>query len=269
MKFLWGKDGNSASRGFTLLEIMVSMAILAILIVILSTMVDSSAKLWRQSENRVDSFREARAALNLIASDMQSIAFPKESNPKQPRFFALNSGAELPGSASQSPEASSLFFLSALPTSEQQADENKSDLCTIGYFLAYDSPTLNQKDKSLNLYRFFRSSDKTDVVLRGQDPIAANFTTGPSGEEVLARNIVGFKIRGYIVDAITGTVTDYPDATGTPPSYLDIELTAVNNEAAHHLDSKAKLTDQGSSTYRREARTFTTRIDLSSARSQQ
>ncbi|MFV0415202.1 MAG: type II secretion system protein, partial [Chthoniobacterales bacterium] len=50
-------------RGFTILELLVAITILSVLVVLLLSMLDNTTKLWRTNENRVESYREARAAL--------------------------------------------------------------------------------------------------------------------------------------------------------------------------------------------------------------
>jgi hypothetical protein len=257
------------------------MAVLSLLLVILASIVDSATKLWRQNENRVDSYREARAALNIISGDLQAAYFVREATPLTPKFFLLNSESGLPGTALPPSEAGNIMFVSALPHDSQDtaADKDKSDLCSIGYFLAYDSPTLNSSHRSLNLYRYFRGSDDTFLMIKSDTSISSGngkpILTGPSGEEVLARNIVSLKIKAYIVDPNGGLVKEYtaqPDPTTgtvTPPSFIDIELTALNNEAAKRLDSKSDWQNTSSVPYKTQARTFTTRVNLSNAKPQQ
>jgi type II secretory pathway component PulJ len=57
---------------FTLVEVMVSVTILTGLIFLLFAVVDGTTRVWNQSEQRVDAFREARAALFVIARDLKS-----------------------------------------------------------------------------------------------------------------------------------------------------------------------------------------------------
>ncbi|MDD5199667.1 MAG: prepilin-type N-terminal cleavage/methylation domain-containing protein [Terrimicrobiaceae bacterium] len=254
-------------RGFTLLELLVSMSILALLLVILMGMVDGATKLWRQSENRVDSFREARAALNIIASDLQSIyvaANPKNYSAATPKFFALNSpdGAE---AAIKESKSDSLFFVAALPSDSQKPGANKSDLCSVGYFLAFAPASLGNVKESMNLYRYLRSSDDTFAALNDTLPLARGVTIGPSGEEVLARNITSLKIQAYVVDPTTHKPAEFKaSATQPAPDFVDIELTALNNDSVKRLKSKADWKDTTSITYNQNARTFSTRVNISS-----
>jgi len=170
-----------------------------------------------------------------------------------------------------------VIFLSALPADSQDTakGKDKSDLCAVGYFLGYDSPNLNNPRKSMNLYRFFRGSDDTFKILRSDEALTTGggkaISTAPSGEEVLARNVVDFKITGYLVDTATGktTIFDPTANVGKTPSFIDIELTALNNEAAKRLDTEDQWLNKTSATYKKAARTFSTRVNLSAAQPQQ
>ncbi len=48
------------------------MAVIAVLVVLLLTLVDSASKLWRANESRVDAYREARVAINHRLKDLQN-----------------------------------------------------------------------------------------------------------------------------------------------------------------------------------------------------
>ena len=65
----------NASLGFTLLELLASMAILALIAAILFAAFDQASRGWQRAENRVETFTQARAALDLMAKDIsQAIA---------------------------------------------------------------------------------------------------------------------------------------------------------------------------------------------------
>src|SRR2546426_5902 len=60
----------SASLGFTLLELMASMAILGLMTVMLFAAFNQASKAWLQGENRVESFQQARAALDFMSKEL-------------------------------------------------------------------------------------------------------------------------------------------------------------------------------------------------------
>ena len=74
--------GFPKNAAFTLTELLVSMAILSGLIVLLFAVVDGTTKTWNQSEQRVDAFREARAALFVISRDLQTMVPSPDVGPQ-------------------------------------------------------------------------------------------------------------------------------------------------------------------------------------------
>jgi len=59
-----------APKGFTLVELLVSMTILSVLLLLLSQLLDQVQKTWNYSEGRVSQFREARVAFDLISKSL-------------------------------------------------------------------------------------------------------------------------------------------------------------------------------------------------------
>lgn len=58
--------GIAPPRGFTLVELLVSFSVLAILLLVISSMLEHVQRAWRQSTAKVSSFREARRAFDRI-----------------------------------------------------------------------------------------------------------------------------------------------------------------------------------------------------------
>lgn len=87
-------NGTSASpHAFTLVELIVSIAILSVLIVVLLQVFNASVTGWQRSETRTDTFREARAALALMAQDISQTVAPTLFTPaglgQQPMYPTL------------------------------------------------------------------------------------------------------------------------------------------------------------------------------------
>lgn len=61
---------SSTSRAFSLIELMTAMAILSVLLLMLTMMLDQVQRSWNYSENRIGQFREARVAFDLMAKNL-------------------------------------------------------------------------------------------------------------------------------------------------------------------------------------------------------
>ena len=236
-------------NAFTLLEMLVSMVILALLVITMTTLVDSTARLWRSSEGRTDACREARAALIVLARDLRNAVAGTNLNLMR---FNLQAGA------ANTNYGSNIFFLASLPPSAQ-GPNSKSDVCEVGYFLALDR-TPASTNQTLNLYRYFRDSNQTFSNLAAGN-LFANIATGQAGEELLARNVVGMTIKP--VSANSGDWTDFAPSSNAPlPAVIEVTVTAIGQETAKKLENSANWTDTNSPLIKRAMQTLTTRISM-------
>jgi GxxExxY protein len=253
------------ASAFTMLELLVSMAVLSLLVVVLLSMVDNATKMWRQSENRVDAYREARAALNLMASDLASIYASTNTN-----FFYFDREPKPLPTVSTDLDGN-LFFVTAIPTKAQGNDPSdvpeKSDLCTVGYFAGFDETSIiGDGKKSMNLYRYYRGSNETFEALKTGD-IADNMAISADSRdtysEVLAKNITGFKVAAYSKDPGTPGALKEFDQTKTPvPDVLEITLSAISNDAAKRFEDEDDWKNIDPVTRKQIERTFTKRVVL-------
>jgi len=93
------------SKGFTLIEIMVAIAILAVIMVLISKAVSMVSATWRSGIARVDNFSQARAVLNLVNQDIQGIvlrpdvaAFVDANGDPAFAFYSQVSGTQISAS---------------------------------------------------------------------------------------------------------------------------------------------------------------------------
>jgi prepilin-type N-terminal cleavage/methylation domain-containing protein len=243
---------NLFLRGFTLLEMLVSMVVLALLAFAMMALVESATRLWRDKEGRTDACREARAALAIMARDLRNAVASSNVNSIQ---FNLQSGA------AGTNYGSNVFFLASLPSSAQDSN-SKSDVCEVGYFLALDQIPAST-NRTLNLYRYFRSSNQTFSNLSA-GTLFANIATDAAGEELLARNVVGMRINP--ASANTGQWTDFAPSPQAPlPAIIEITLRTIGQETAEKLEDSA-WTDTNSPLVARAVQTLTTRIHVGQKR---
>lgn len=250
---------SKKSSAFSLLEVLVAISVLSVLLVILLNIVQNATSLWRGAENKVEAYREARAALQVMSSNLKNILPTTNAD-----FFRTN--------LTNTPN---IGFLAALPISSQDTTSSKSDICAVGYFIAYDnkSPVAGDNGRqSYNLYRYFVESNETFDKLKNNPESVLDID--PDRLEILARNIVGFNAT-YIVTNSSGTFTNWTQSTNTPmPQVLEITITAVNNErtmrfgargASGEWDRFSRPINTNSpdySDYLKNTKTFTTRIKL-------
>jgi prepilin-type N-terminal cleavage/methylation domain-containing protein len=158
-------------RGFSLVELLVAVAVLSTLMVLLFGFFDQATQAWQASERKIDAFREARAALYYIRRDLQSMVVNDHIpwvmyNDPQAISDAPPPNGFGPIRAGAPPVAhgDTLFFISRQPLDAQEAN-SLSDLCAVGYYLRY-SPDLTVAEagtgrirSTYKLHRYFRSSN--------------------------------------------------------------------------------------------------------------
>jgi GxxExxY protein len=252
---------------FTLLELLVAMAVLAILVVMMMGLVSSATALWRQSENRAEAYREARAAMTIMARDLQNTIASTNTN-----LFRVNAGAfsHLGGSdiITDPSNASAIFFHAAMPKSAQDSTASKSDVCQVGYFIAFDRTAMSSNSpgfqKTMNLYRYFLSSDPTFANLTNAphgNPFAMDIIPTAAEVELLARNVREFRIIPLIFTNNTLTNSFSPSTNKPLPDIVEIHVTAVNQETARRFTQKSDWTSP-TAAITNQQQTFTTRIRL-------
>jgi prepilin-type N-terminal cleavage/methylation domain-containing protein len=234
---------------FTLLEMLVSMVVVAVLGVAMVFLVESAIDLWRENEGRTDACREARAALMVMTRDLRNAVTGTNANLMR---FNLQSGA------AGTNYGSNVFFLASLPPSAQ-AGGSKSDVCEVGFFLALDRTPASSK-RTLNLYRYFRSSNQTFSNLT-TGSLFTNVAIGAAGEELLARNVVGMKITP--VSSSGGAWIPFmPTAEAPVPEMIEITLLTIGHDVAQKLEDLDRWTDTNFLLMRQAVQTFTTRVNL-------
>ena len=243
---------HRGSRAFSIVEMLVSMVVLALLVLAMMSLVDSAMHLWRDNEGRTDACREARAALTVMTRDLRNAVTGPNANLMK---FNLQSGA------AGTNYGSNVFFLASLPPSAQEAG-SKSDVCEIGFFLALDR-TAASTNRTLNLYRYFRSSNQTfSNVISGS--LFTNIATGATGEELLARNVIRMKFAP--VSSSGGDWIPFVPRPEAPlPDMIEITLVAVGHDVGQKLEDFDRWRDTNFPSMRRAVQSFTTRVNVGTA----
>jgi len=150
--------------GFTLLELLVSSAVIGMLMMVLLGVTSTSLNLWRASEEAIAVDREGRAAMALLAQDLGSIVVPEQA-PRPEVDDAVNAAVPL-------------RFLTTKPVDYQRAtDGDVGDVCFVEY-----------RFRDNALWRGFAGSAATFAALPDLP------TLEDEDFEVLATNVLQFKV---------------------------------------------------------------------------
>lgn len=141
--------------GFTLLELLVSMGVMSIVLAVMFTALSTSMSLWRHTDSKIVSDREARAVELMIARDLANAVMPASTN-----FW--------PRVAASGGNSFYLKFLTLAPA-DAQSGANVGDVCYVEYAVL---PSTNGPGREVR--RLFWSSDRAfkDVIKAGSFPSA-------------------------------------------------------------------------------------------------
>lgn len=142
--------------GFTLVELLVSIGVLAVLLLILTSVISETQRTWSRTASRAMRFKEARSAFDVIVKNLSQATLNtywdyKRNNPNDPleapsryirqselRFVTGDAGTLLNSSLAYSGHG--IFFQSTLGGSDDARYHKLENLLTArGYFVQYGS----------------------------------------------------------------------------------------------------------------------------------
>lgn len=213
---------------FTLLELLVATAVLALLLTVLFSIVSQITASWQRSEARKERQITARIALNMMKTDLRSALFLEQDDKRLQ--FVVNP-ASLNGTYQQS------AFWQVL------AGENESDLHEVGYFIQWPA---DRPAGELCRYRV-SASDPDSIVFKPDQWLSparveahAPGSLHSSANGLIMENVLGLWIR--IHDKDGNLLTDYDSRTATSrPASVEIELVVSDSRTATRIPDKAVL----------------------------
>ena len=133
-----------SALGFTLVELLAAIAIMAILMVIIFSIYNQASKAWVLGEKRVETFQNVRLVLENLGRELETaIATSNTISGKKITFINVKQAGTLPGSPTQlaaTPPNDQLFFVGA---SADTAGQGYHDLTEYGYFVVYAKQDYN------------------------------------------------------------------------------------------------------------------------------
>lgn len=205
--------------GFTLVELLVSMAIGSMVLLAAAMLLGGSGESYERVGGSVAAEREARALITQLGADLGAAHFHKDA------VIELSFG--------QRP-ADHLGFLSLQPSEAQANDKHIGDLCAVNYYLKDE--TIGGKTVRC-LMRGFRESRDVFDALDG-DGIARLFTPQDGIDEPVAFGVVSFQARP-MVRAPGGVWTNWMPDGVTAPEAVDVRLVLARRDLAGRLKTSS------------------------------
>jgi prepilin-type N-terminal cleavage/methylation domain-containing protein len=248
---------HSRNPGFTLLELMVCLAITTIIVTSLLTITSVSLDTWNRSRAELRASRQAKSMIDSLSRDLESMVLRNGSNNEW--FSAVVEGREIGGNLPSTSASKLIFFTSATDRYDGQINIPSQDLggdvSCVAYELQYKD-LLTQggigKYETFVMSRSIVNPNEAFVDLLGKPDLTAAFgryaTSVSDPRNFICENMYQFSVtfNVEITDAtgaqVTVPVTVGPDISGnTARSFritgLGILTDSVQDATADQLKS--------------------------------
>ena len=241
------------SSGFTLIELMVAMAITAVIVTVLVSITGVALDTWQRGRSEIRASRQARSMLDTMAKDFESLVARRGNN-----FEWLYSKieSELPGPVSNpSSNAAELIFFTA--ATDRYAGEiggpndKGGDVSCVAYKLEYQDPVSGKEEESSSafvLYRLLVNPDESFKNLMGKDNLQTAFSSYSNKvsevENFVCENVYQFTLT-YQVEVSQSSGSGAAAKTTIVPVRVTLGDSAAGKE--FRLSGKGITTDASAS----------------------
>ena len=207
------------SSGFTLVELLFSIAVGAIILFAAVSFMGSSAEGYARVGGNVANERESRFLLTEITSELDAALFHKDM-----RIESAQAGWA----------RTHFGFLTLRPADAQSVEDHIGDLCAVHYYLK-DIPMGGRSVRCV--MRGFRDSKQTFQALR-ENKVGDLFTVDDMADEPIALRALSFEVDPLVLDA-DGKWIEAPLPLTAAPAAIRVRLVVVRPSLAGRLATSA------------------------------
>ena len=172
---------QSSTKGFTLMELMVAMAVTSIIVTVLVSITSIALDTWNRSRSELRAARQAKSMVETMARDFESMVVRRGNDFE---WLYAKSETNQPGENMVSTNSADLIFFSAA-TDRYEGEigvNNKDkggDVSCVGYRLHYRNPIDRSKEgfETFVLNRLRVDPDQTFGKLLGEEDLKAAFSS--------------------------------------------------------------------------------------------
>jgi len=240
---------------FTLVEMMVGIAVFSLLMLLLLAIMGAATKLWQQESAKEEGFREARSALNALSRDMRAALISTNT-----AWFYSNG-------------TNQLAFLTTLPDIAQGTTVNNGDICAVGYSLEWGTNDSSGYQTNMSLYRYVSFSGPTYTnIINGSSLVTTVFNTNSATppyvdgtntvRELIARDVSQVSFVSYTndVNGVPWACSDSTKPVTVLPNMVNVVVTTLNDKVAVQLTTQAQWTNANSPVIQQNEESFALRV---------
>lgn len=254
------------ARGFSLLELLLALAITAILVVLLVNVVAAALNVWEAGRNQIDTFANARQILGRLGDEI--IGATASPAPRQIEFsenLLVIRGTSDP----INDRSENLFFVAPYPNAVPSPSP-AADLCAFAYRHNNDTHTLERGFVQSNLAWKNGSSSRYQ---------AGSYSQLEWQWRVIATGILEFEVQSFSQADLDisptptppqtsppswSSIGTSPGMTGNTPRQIRVRIRAVDDKTLVKLSGLSPGNPAYDRLVRRSSRDFTTNIMLPS-----
>lgn len=206
---------TTRTYGFTLVELMFSLAVGAVILLAAAAFLGSSADGYAKVGGSVSTERESRTLLGEISSELSSALFHEDMKIQR---------------AGDTWPTAEFGFLTLRPADAQASNNQIGDLCAVHYYLK----DLRIGGRTVRcVMRGFRDSKQTFDALRDEE-VDTLFTPDEVADEPIALRVVSFDVNPLVLDE-EGKWADAPQPLVEAPVAVRVRLVIVRPSLSGRL----------------------------------
>ncbi|MDR3228834.1 MAG: prepilin-type N-terminal cleavage/methylation domain-containing protein [Puniceicoccales bacterium] len=236
-----------AARAFTLLELLVATAIMALIIALLIQVADGTFRSYNAATSTLRTLATARVVLTNLQQDLQTAIIP---NDRHVWFHVEHTGDIGNLSAASTPQ---IMFFSAVPDrikrENGQTARIPGDICAVNYQIAQRSPFINPGEFSQQTYSLYRAVIDAKATFAQAIPAITGYRQN-STTEATTKDDALYDLWRTAVDGILDinnnrAKTDLKSWGIAPQNYLVGDIAGINLVFYYYVaqtDGTKKLT---------------------------
>lgn len=220
------KTPSKSRSGFTLMELMVAMAITTIIVTVLVSITSIAIDTWNRSRAELRAARQGKAMVDTMARDFEALVTRRGN---EFEWLSAVTPSSLPGKKLQSTNAAELiFFAGSTDRYDGEIGSSKDlggDVSCVGYILDYKDPIDSGGDSKFETFvlnRLLVDPKPTFEKLLGQTNLETVFSSYKSDlqkpENFVCENVYQFTITFHVeiteTTGATSTVKTVPVTVG-------------------------------------------------------
>jgi prepilin-type N-terminal cleavage/methylation domain-containing protein len=235
-------------KGFTMIELLVAMAITSIIMLALFSLVGQSTASYTQTQRAVNAISQARAFMQFFGREIST------QLPSTPLIHETGSGGGVEASGK-------IAFVRAVSMDEEDA-ANPGDLNTCYYYVDYSADGTN--GESPKLFRGVLGPADTQTLITAAGTTAFP-SLKPGTDEPIVPNVIGFEATPKYYAGDPAKPEDWTASSPQPPSLVELTITFIDDSSAQRFRTRAEWGRLATSPRENEkqlVRTFTRTIAI-------